>query len=77
MSNCSLNVSISVGDSAVAIRRGSSVTVANILGTEGDEEGKPEIIYLDRLVHSPDESEFTEWYVEGAVVSVLKRKAKQ
>lgn len=69
-------ITVSIGDGAVSIKRSgrTSVIVAKILGMDLDSTGKPETIWLDRLVHSPEESEFEGWSVEGAITSILRRK---
>ena len=64
-----------IGEGVATIRRGSSFTVANILGIKSGADGTPETVWLDRLVHAPAESEFVDWGVSGAVVSVLRKVA--
>lgn len=69
------SVIVVLGEGVATIRRGSSFTVANILGIKAGADGTPETVWLDRLVHAPAESEFTGWDVSGAVASVLRRAA--
>ena len=53
---------VEVGRGVVTIKQPgrSNLIVANILGTRGECEGGPEVIWLDRLVHRRDTGE---WWV--------------
>lgn len=65
------NVFVREGEGVVTIRqRGlSQAVVANVLGEEPCPGGR--LIYLDRLVHRPHETELGEYGVSGAVSSIL------
>jgi hypothetical protein len=54
----------------VAHRGGACVVTASILGMDGPAEA-PERIYLDRLVHRPDQTQLGPWRVEGAISTIL------
>jgi hypothetical protein len=68
-------VHITIGEGSVAIRRAnrSRPVVADILGIDRDAEGAPVRIWLDRLVHAPEEQWSGDWGVGGAVSSYLVR----
>lgn len=67
------NVTVTIGEGVAVIRRKgqSRPVVANILGIEHDESGRPKTVWLDRLVHRYHESRFIGWSVFGALSSVL------
>jgi hypothetical protein len=62
---------VHVGDGVVVVRRdGSSApAVANVLGSVPTESGT--LLYLDRLVHKPYESELGDYSVKGAISSII------
>lgn len=64
---------ITFGDGVISIRRqGSShFTVANVLGKETDHKTGEVCVYLDRLVHLPEETEIGGWQVSGAISSIM------
>jgi hypothetical protein len=67
------NATVTLGDGVAVIRR-RGVTdpiVAKVLGTEHDEDGNPRRVWLDRLVHRPEQVNLGLWSVEGAYVSML------
>ena len=66
-------VDITFGDSVISIRRqGSShFTVANGLGKETDRKTGEVRVYLDRLVHLPEETEIGGWKVSGTISSIM------
>jgi hypothetical protein len=68
-------VRVSLGDGAATFRQKgqSDVIVANVLGTENDDQGQPATVWLDRLVHRPG-MEFEGWETTGAISTVLHRK---
>lgn len=69
---------ITFGDGVISIRRqGSShVTVANVLGKETDTKTETTYVYLDRIVHRPEETEIGGWKVSGAISSILEKSGK-
>ena len=62
---------VHVGDDVVVVRRdGSSApAVANVLGSVLTESGT--LLYLDRLIHKPYESELGGYIVKGAISSII------
>ena len=72
-----LNVTVSVGESVVAIKREGTrrVVVANVLGRV--ERDGVELLCLDRLVHEPYEKAFVGWNVSGAVTTMLSRAIEE
>jgi hypothetical protein len=66
---------VHIGDGVVVVRRsGNSVSaVANILGTE-EGEGGSRLVYLDRLIHEPFESELGSYDVSGAISTIITVK---
>jgi len=66
---------ITFGDGVISIRRqGSShFTVANVLGKETDHKTGEVRVYLDRLVHLPEETALGDWQVSGAISSVMTK----
>lgn len=62
-----------VGEDVVSLftAHSSSARVAGILGYDRDASGAVVRIYLDRLVHRPDQRVLGEWHVYGAVSTVL------
>lgn len=70
-------ITVTIGDGVVVIRRSgvSRASVANILGMEHDSQCEIKTLWLDRLIHGPNESGFIGWRVSGAVSSVLERCA--
>jgi len=64
---------ITVGKDVVTVKRSGSskLIVANILGHETDAEGSL-ILYVDRLVHAPHESELGEYKVFGAISTCIR-----
>lgn len=63
-----------IGDGTVTVmRKGSSeyCAVANILGTDRDENGNIHTMWLDRVVHFRNEVEFQGYAVSGAISTVL------
>ena len=69
----SSSVVVVVGDTSVAIRRGRTVFVANILSACHGHDNQLSEIVLDRIVHAKEETKFEGWAVSGAFVSVLNR----
>lgn len=71
MNRDSGDVEVIVGEGVVTLnyRGGREITVGNILGIEGEEGNRR--IYLDRLLHTPQEHAFRGWNVEGAVSTIL------
>lgn len=71
-------VSVVVGEGCVTLRksRRSRPIVADILGSEHNEDGSIRAIWLDRLVHGAEEHWNGEWEVSGAVSSILTRRAQ-
>jgi hypothetical protein len=72
------DVSVEIGDGVVVIRR-KGITrpvVANVLQFERDSKGDLGRLVLDRIVHRPYETDFGEWGVSGAFVSVLTLRTK-
>lgn len=63
---------VHIGDGVVVVRRtGNSVSaVAKILGTAPG-EGESRLIFLDRLIHEPFESELGPHSVSGAISTIL------
>jgi hypothetical protein len=67
--NCSLSLA---GEYALVRRRNrSDPQTARILGREVN--GGVETIYLDALVHRPEESEISGWQTGGAISTILTR----
>jgi hypothetical protein len=68
--------SIEVTEELVVIRRNgiSQPILANILGMERNEDGSPKRVYLDRLVHSPEENTLGGWGVTGAISTILEAR---
>jgi len=68
-----LNVSVSVGEGVVTVKREGTrrAVVANVLGRV--ERDGVERLCLDRLVHEPHEKAFIGWNVAGAVTTMLSR----
>lgn len=66
---------VTIGEEIVTVRRRgqSGAEVARILGCEHGPDGRIEKLILDRVVHGYHETALGEWYVTGAVVSVLVR----
>lgn len=62
---------VHVGDGVVVVRRkgSSSPAIANVLGSVPTESGT--LLYLDRLVHKPYESELGGYIVKGAISSII------
>ena len=71
------SVTVTVGEGVVTLRRSgkSSPMTATILGMNMDADGQPVKIWLDRIVHLPNENSFIDWGVHGAVSSILTRLA--
>jgi len=69
MENIEANVHL--GDGIVVVRRkgSSSPAIANVLGSVPTETGT--LLYLDRLIHKPYESELGGYAVEGAISSIV------
>lgn len=65
---------VEVGRGVVTIKQPgrSNLIVANILGTRGESEGGPEVIWLDRLVHR-EAVGFVGWTAHGAISTILTR----
>jgi len=73
-------VSVSIGDGLVTImRRGQTSTiVAEILGVKKNDQGEIVQVWLDRLVHRPQDTEkFIGWHVSGTVSSILTREEQE
>jgi hypothetical protein len=66
------NLQITVGETTVSIRRDGSTSVltAGIVGREL--KGKAENIYLDRVVHRPEDL-CAEWSMGGGYSTILAR----
>lgn len=67
------NATVELSDLHVVIRRQgvSRPIVANVLGVDRDDAGEPRCIYLDRLVHAPEEDTLGGWNVSGAISTVM------
>lgn len=52
----------------------SAPLVAGILGVDRDATGGVYRVWLDRLVHAPDEEWNGEWSVSGAISSILTKR---
>ena len=67
-------IQVTIGEKAVTLKRPgrSALVLANILGTRGDARGEPEVLWLDRVVHAPDDL-FEGWSAGGAISTVLVR----
>ena len=65
-------VEVSIGRGVATFKRSgkSLVVLANILGEDKDGNGARRI-FLDRLVHRPNESKFGSWKLSGAVSTIL------
>lgn len=63
--------SVHVGDGVVVVRRdgSSAAAVANVLGSIDVDGNK--LLFLDRLIHKPFESELGGYPVRGAISSIL------
>lgn len=77
MARKSEEVKVILGEGVVTLnyRKGTEITVGNILGIEGEEGSRK--IYLDRLLHGPHEREFCGWNVKGAVSTILREQPKK
>lgn len=66
---------VGLGDGVVTIKipGRSEMVVAKILGAENDEEQRPRILWLDRLVHTGSYL-FEGWEGRGAISTVLVRE---
>lgn len=62
---------VHLGDGVVVVRRKgtSSPTIANVLGAVSTETGT--LLYLDRLIHKPYESELGGYAIKGAISSIV------
>jgi len=62
---------VHLGDGIVVVRRkgSSSPTIANVLGSVPTETGT--LLYLDRLIHKPYESELGGYAIKGAISSIV------
>lgn len=62
---------IHLGDGVVVVRRkgSSSPAIANVLGSVATEIGT--LLYLDRLIHKPYESELGGYAIKGAISSII------
>ena len=69
MENIEANVHL--GDGVVVVRRkgSSSPAIANVLGSVATETAT--LLYLDRLIHKPYESELGGYVVKGAISSIV------
>lgn len=65
---------IEITEHMVVLRRKgiSRPIVANVLGMDRDSVGSPKRVFLDRLVHSPNEDVLGDWKVSGAISSILE-----
>lgn len=66
-----IEANVHVGDGVVVVRRkgSSSPTIANVLGSVSAESCT--LLYLDRLIHKPYESELGGYAVKGAISSIV------
>jgi hypothetical protein len=66
-----IDANVHLGDGIVVIRRKgtSSPAIANVLGSVPTESGT--LLYLDRLIHKPHESELGGYSVKGAISSIV------
>lgn len=62
---------VHVGEGIIVVRRkgSSSPVIANVLGSVATNSAT--LLYLDRLVHKPYESELGGYGVKGAISSIL------
>lgn len=62
---------VHLGDGIVVVRRkgSSSPAIANVLGSVPTETGT--LLYLDRLIHKPYESELGGYAIKGAISSIV------
>ena len=65
-------VEVLIGKGTATFKRSgkSLMVLANILGEDRDENGARRI-FLDRLVHRPNESKFGSWKLSGAISTIL------
>lgn len=72
-----MDATLTLGDGVAVIRRHgrSDPMVAGVLGIQHAENGEPERVYLDRLIHSPYHRTMGEWQISGAVSTILSRVA--
>lgn len=68
------DATVEIGEGVVVIKRKgtSRPSVANVLKAEVNEDGHVTRLVLDRLVHRPHETDFCDWHVSGAFVTVLE-----
>ncbi len=72
-----IEVKVSLGEheAAFTVKGRSTTMLANILGREVTEEGV-ETVWLDRLVHRPEEDYNDGWCGRGALSTVLTRTVR-
>lgn len=63
--------SVHLGEGIMVVRRkgSSSPAIANVLGSVATESGT--LLYLDRLIHKPHESELGGYAIKGAISSIV------
>lgn len=66
-----IDANVHLGDGIVVVRRKgtSSPAIANVLGSVPTVGGT--LLYLDRLIHKPYESELGGYSVKGAISSIV------
>lgn len=67
----STEANVHLGEGIVVVRRkgSSSPAIANVLGSVPTETGT--LLYLDRLIHKPYESELGGYAIKGAISSIV------
>lgn len=62
---------VHIGEGVVVVRRkgSSSPAIANVLGSVLTQTGT--LLYLDRLIHKPYESELGGYAIKGAISSIV------
>lgn len=66
-----IEANVHLGEGIVVVRRkgSSSPAIANVLGSVPTETGT--LLYLDRLIHKPHESELGGYAIKGAISSIV------
>lgn len=64
---------VGIGDEEVTIIRLTAKGTAHVARILGIENGG-DVIYLDRLVHSPTETHLGDWACSGAISTILMRE---
>ena len=68
-----IEVRIQLDTLVVKRPRSSVVQTAKILGGVVDDKGNFKKIWLDRLIHKPNEDRLGEWRCYGAVTTILEK----